>query len=162
MSNCTPSLAGNLQNEGLNAGFRGQGLVPGALGSILHHQRVNEMEIRLCPFCNKAFYSDREKEFITCPHCDYRFLDRRAADRVKKDSECIFRTNARRRQAKLKDYSETGIRMRYKGRPIKPDTVIGVEIDELNITGSAKAVWSRKEPGKASSSGLMFNRSRKK
>lgn len=120
------------------------------------------MEFRLCPFCSKAFYADHEKEYITCPHCDYRFLDRRAADRVEKDIGCTFKTTSKRRPARLKDYSETGIRMQYKGRPLKADTIIGVEIDELNMTGPAKAVWSKKESDKVSSSGLMFKGSRKK
>ncbi len=99
------------------------------------------MGIRVCPWCTKAFYTQRDVGYTICPHCEHILHDERKEARVKKSIDFTFRVKGVNRPAKTVDYSKDGIRIVYKGEILPVDTVIKIKINELNINRKAKVVW---------------------
>jgi hypothetical protein len=99
------------------------------------------MGIRVCPLCNKAFYTQRNEGYTVCPHCEYTLYDKRREVRVNKSIDFTFRVKGVKRPAKTVDYSKDGIRIVYKGETLPVDTVVKININELTINRKAKVVW---------------------
>lgn len=114
------------------------------------------MEIRVCPKCNKAFYAAKDAESLTCTHCGHILYDRRQRARVEK--RLLFRLSVKGESlpAKLMDYSDTGLRVEYDGRMLMEDTILEVDIGELNIHTAAKTVWTKRVSESVYASGMKF------
>lgn len=102
------------------------------------------MELRVCPECNKAFYSLHDSEVVACPHCGFILHDRRRTKRVTKEIDCCFSVEGELVRAKLQDYSKDGLRVVYSGHALGVDTVFDVEVEDLDVHRPAKAVWAKK------------------
>lgn len=114
------------------------------------------MELRVCPECNKALYSLHDSDVVACPHCGFVLHDRRGALRIKKEINFTISLEGEDVPVKLVDYSAGGLKIVCKGRHIKTDTFLDVDIDALGIHKTAKAVWTKKAPGSSSSVGLKL------
>jgi Zn-finger nucleic acid-binding protein len=112
--------------------------------------------IRVCPKCQKVFFELKDEEFQYCPHCGFYLMDRRDRTRIKKEVEFEITLRGAKIKARLKDYSAFGIKMEANGRVLKVNTILDIDIDELKIHRTAKAVWTEKIGGKRSLSGLKF------
>ncbi len=104
---------------------------------------AEKMDIRVCPECGKAFYAAPSAAPLSCAFCACFFEDTRRARRIRKEADLTFRFKDRSYQARLKDYSEGGLRMLYAGKMLRAGSVVHVEIDRENISELAVAVWSR-------------------
>ncbi|MBE9528310.1 MAG: hypothetical protein IME99_03625 [Proteobacteria bacterium] len=102
------------------------------------------MEIRICPECNKAFYALKETDTLVCHYCGFVIFDQRGKQRLVANFDFNFTLHGHKVRAKLKDYSETGARIVYKGRLLTEDTVLNLVIDELGIEATAKTMWSKR------------------
>jgi len=111
--------------------------------------------LRICPQCHKAFYKANDKASIRCNHCGYVLLERRGAQRIKKELVFYLCSGKKEIPARLKDYSEGGLRATYPGSVIHTK-VIKVNIDELNIHRRAQAVWTKRVSRSVYSIGLRF------
>ncbi|HXI09382.1 MAG TPA: PilZ domain-containing protein [Thermodesulfobacteriota bacterium] len=114
------------------------------------------MELRVCPECNKAFYARRAGEVVACPHCGFVLYDRRRKKRVLRELAFYFSMEGRVVQATLRDYSKDGLRIAYEGDALRPDAVIDISIDELDIHRHAQPVWSKKMSKSTVSAGLKL------
>jgi len=123
-------------------------------GTILRKNKP--MEIRVCPECNKAFYSLRESDVVACSHCGFIMHDRRGALRTKKEVDCTIGLEGESIRVKLVDYSVNGIKIVCRGCYIKADTFLDVDIKALGIHKMAKAVWSKMVTSSSSSVGLKL------
>lgn len=110
--------------------------------------------IRVCPECEKAFYAAVSTVPLSCALCACFFEDKRRSRRTRKEAGLTFWFMERSRAARLKDYSENGLRMLYAGKMLKAGSVVEVELGAENIRECAVAVWSRKLSPAISSSGL--------
>jgi len=114
------------------------------------------MEIRVCPECDRAFYSLRSSDVVACSHCGFVLFDRRGAKRVHKEFDCRFLLAGQVVRAKLQDYSADGLRMVYTGQALEANTVLDVEVDGLDVHRPAKTVWSMKISKDSASAGLRL------
>jgi len=55
------------------------------------------------------------------------------------------------------DVSKRGLRIRYMGSPVRPDSVVKVQIRCLKVSCGARVVWSRALSEKESASGLFLS-----
>ncbi len=114
------------------------------------------MEIRVCPDCDKAFYALRDAIHLVCHHCGYMLLDRRSKERTICNLDFTFTYGGKSIRAKLKDYSESGLRILYRGRSMQVDSVLDIRLDGLSIHSAAKAVWTSSVSRSLYSSGFQF------
>lgn len=114
------------------------------------------MELRVCPECDRVFYSLHDSDVVACPHCGFILHDRRRSKRVHKELDCRFLLEGHVVRARLQDYSTDGLRMVYNGQALKADTVIDVEIEGLDVHRPAKTVWSTKISKHSASAGLRL------
>jgi hypothetical protein len=114
------------------------------------------MEIRVCPDCDKAFYALRDAIHLVCHHCGYMLLDRRSKDRTICNLDFTFTYGGKSIKARLKDYSESGLRVLYRGRSLQVDSVLDIKLDGLGIHSAAKAVWTSSASRAVYSSGFKF------
>ncbi len=105
------------------------------------------IEHRVCPKCARAFYASSGVESLKCPHCKYVVLDGRPGKRIKTDLYLTFSFGGRSMPVQLVDYSEGGLRIAYKGKPLEINTLIDLDIEKLNIRGTAMAVWTKRVSG---------------
>lgn len=54
------------------------------------------------------------------------------------------------------DVSKRGLRIKYMGSPVRPDSVVKVQIRCLKVSGNARVVWSKALSEKESASGLFL------
>ncbi len=113
------------------------------------------MIIRVCPKCDKAFFSVLTSK-VRCSHCGFVLYDRREAQRVRGEATFGFKLHGIMLEAKLKDFSEGGLRAEYKGNEFDVNTCFDVDIKEFGIKGRIKTVWSRKLYGSLCESGFKF------
>ncbi len=111
---------------------------------------ASSVDHRVCPECNGAFYATSGARSLACPRCGYVVLDGRPAKRTKTDMPLTFSFGGKSMPVKLVDYSEGGLRIAYKGKALEVNTLIGLDIEKLNIRGTALAVWTRKISGAVS------------
>ena len=114
------------------------------------------MEIRICPECNKVFYALMDTESLVCYHCDFILFDCRGMSRHAADLNFTIKFLGHDVPAQLKDYSETGARIVYKGSLLSENTTLDLFIDELSIEAKAKTMWSKKIADNTYSYGLQF------
>ncbi len=114
------------------------------------------MEIRVCPDCDKAFYALCDAIHLVCHHCGYMLLDRRVKERTASNLDFTFTYGGKSIKARLKDYSESGLRVFYRGSALKVDSVLDIELDGLNIHSQARAVWTKNVSRSLCSSGFTF------
>jgi len=112
------------------------------------------MILRFCPDCNKAFYARMDGLHTTCLHCGYIILDRRDRKRVASEINLVCQIGRRNFMACLTDYSGCGLRISYKGKGIKRDTLLTLNIEELGLSCTARAVWTVNVAGQGVLSGL--------
>lgn len=122
----------------------------------MSHGRGREMEIRVCPKCDRAFYAPVDGERVLCMHCGYVLFDRRSTVREQRRIDVFFYLKGVRRSARLKDYSSTGAGVEYDGTAIEVDAVIDVDIKELGVHMHAITVWSKKVDDARCASGLKY------
>ena len=113
------------------------------------------METRICPKCNKVFYSARVGGLSSCPHCRYKLFNGRCEERTRTILESAFAFGRMKRAATMIDYSRNGARIIYQGESLPVNTIIELQVDELKIQRSAKVVWTKNEKLK-SATGLRF------
>jgi len=114
------------------------------------------MELRVCPECDRAFYSLHDSDMVTCTHCGFIVYDRRGALRTKKEVDCTIALEGENIPAKLIDYSVNGIKIVCRGHDIKADTFLDVDIKALGIHKMAKSVWSKRVTRSSSSVGIKL------
>ena len=124
------------------------------------------MALRVCPKCEKAFYFFTEEKISSCPHCGFRVLknkdrwtdirNQRTQERLETNIDFNFSFGDVVKTAKVTDYSESGARIVYKGTPLPVDSILALDIDELNIKSTANAVWTNKLSITMNSTGLRF------
>jgi len=114
------------------------------------------MELRVCPECEKAFYSPPDGDFLSCPHCGFVLFDRRGGQRVRREAESVLSIRGRKLRATLKDYSTGGARVEYSGPDLERDTVIELYVDDLDIHARAVAVWTKKASGDVKYAGFRL------
>lgn len=114
------------------------------------------MEIRVCPDCDKAFYALRDAIHLVCHHCGYMLLDRRSNDRTASNLDFTFTYRGKSIKARLKDYSESGLRILYRGRALQVESVLDIKLNKLGIHSTAKAVWTGSVSRSLYSSGFRF------
>jgi DNA-directed RNA polymerase subunit RPC12/RpoP len=117
------------------------------------------MELRICPVCNKAFYSSSDRDGVLCTHCGYVLYEVRVGARVELNPRSLCFTlslSGEEVRASLKDYSPSGLRIIYSGKTMPVDTVCNVDIDELGIHAVARTVWSKKISSSSVSAGLRL------
>ncbi len=110
---------------------------------------------RICPGCGRVFYASASAASLSCPSCGYVMLDGRPARRIKTKLGLTFATAGGSIPVRLVDYSEGGLRIAYKGKGLEVNTLIDLDIEKLNIRGTAMAVWTKKISG-AVSTGFRF------
>lgn len=101
------------------------------------------METRVCPKCEKAFFSHEKSGLVRCSYCAFVLLDRRDNGRVYIDMDFSITLDKKNIRAKLKDYSRGGLRAVYIGDMLDVDREINVELAPLHIHRYAKTVWSK-------------------
>ncbi len=116
------------------------------------------MKIRICPECGKAFYALSDVDTLVCRYCGFVLFDRRVLSRTAASIDSKLKLSGHITRVRLKDYSRTGARIIFEGKHISDDTVLNLVIDELNIDGTAKTVWSKKVAKNTYSYGLHFFR----
>jgi DNA-directed RNA polymerase subunit RPC12/RpoP len=114
------------------------------------------MELRVCPECDRAFYSLHDGDVVACPHCGYILHDRRRSKRVHKEIVFTFSAGGRTVTAKLQDYSTNGMKIIYTGDALDLESLLDIDIEEINIHGTAKAVWDRRITKSTHSTGLKI------
>jgi DNA-directed RNA polymerase subunit RPC12/RpoP len=120
------------------------------------------MTLRVCPKCEKAFYIFTEEKLPTCPHCGFRAFKRteihgqRAHERLETNIDFNFSFGGVVKTAKVTDYSESGARIVYKGPQLPVDSTLDLNIEELSIKSTAKAIWTKKLSITMNSTGLRF------
>jgi ribosomal protein S27AE len=108
---------------------------------------TSTVDHRVCPGCNGAFYATTGAQSLSCPRCGYVVLDGRPAKRIKTEIPLTFYSGGRSTPVRLVDYSEGGLRIAYKGKALEVNSLIALDIEKLNIHGTAMAVWTRKISG---------------
>jgi len=105
---------------------------------------------RVCPGCNGAFYATSAAHSLSCPRCGYVILDGRPGQRTKTNIGLTFSFGEKSMPVRLVDYSEGGFRIAYNGKALEINTLIDLDIEKLNIHGTAMAVWTKKISGAVS------------
>ena len=113
------------------------------------------IEIRVCPECDKVFYFDSKEGSPPCPHCGH-FFNKRRKERVKTMVGFTFYFDGSVRSATIEDYSSDGAMITYIGETLPLDSIVDVNVDELNLRRPARAVWSKKIDRSVAATGLMF------
>lgn len=111
--------------------------------------------IKICPECARAFYAVGKQD-ATCTFCGHRFIDKRAGGRVRTNMSFLMKAPDELIPAEVEDYSKTGIRLAYRGKPLDIDSIVDLDISELAIKVKARAVWTRKSENDFSRTGFMF------
>ncbi len=113
--------------------------------------------LRVCPKCQKVYFELDGGEYHYCPHCGFTLSDRRDRQRIKKEVDFVITLkDGVKLKARLKDYSAFGIKLESRGKILKMNAVLDVDIDELNIHRTGKAVWIKKTSKEKAQSGLKF------
>lgn len=116
------------------------------------------MDLRVCPDCEKAFYAFRDSLHVACHYCGHVLIDRRVLDRTQTDVGFSFVYDGKRRRAKLKNFSETGVKIAYKGLSLRVGSVLTVKLSKLHIDSPAKMVWTKEVLPSHYSGGFKFIR----
>jgi len=114
------------------------------------------LSLRICPACNKAFYTADEEYCPPCPKCGYVLVEQREQDRVTQKSDFSITIKEEKRPAKTLDLSPNGARIAYEGGALPVDTVLDFNVDRLNINRTAMAVWTKQMGSGQSQSGLRL------
>lgn len=115
----------------------------------------NKVAIRICPNCKRAFYSLGGEDAV-CSFCGTPVTERRGGDRFASRVQFLLNMLDRPVPAKVEDYSESGIRLAYAGKPLGINSIIDLDISELALRVRARAVWSRALKGNLSYTGFTF------
>ncbi|MDH3972729.1 MAG: PilZ domain-containing protein [Deltaproteobacteria bacterium] len=115
------------------------------------------IELRICPQCNKVFYSNSKESSPPCVYCGYVLIER-CEERKEVSQDMTLTINGRKKGVTLKDYSPNGAMVVYVGSEIPVNTSFLFEIRELNIKKAAKIVWSKKINKSISATGIRFCR----
>lgn len=115
----------------------------------------NKVSIRICPNCKRAFYSLGGEDAV-CSFCGTPVTERRGGDRFASRVEFFLNMLDRPVPARVEDYSKSGIRVAYPGKPLGIDSIIDLDIHELALKVRARAVWSRALKGNISYTGFTF------
>lgn len=95
---------------------------------------------RVCPSCGKAFIWFVETP-LSCPYCGYLPRDKRGEGRTALERTFELKLGKKKFTANLLDYSASGVRLSCPER-IGMDTLVSIDITELGIHRSARAVWT--------------------
>lgn len=115
----------------------------------------NKVAIRVCPQCERAFYSLDEDD-AACTYCGTPVTERRGGGRVRTKVRFLCNMIDHLVPAKVEDYSRTGIKLAYTGQPIDINSIVELDISELALKVKARAVWSRTMKGNRSFTGFAF------
>lgn len=113
------------------------------------------MELRICPICEKVFYSEKDSSLVRCTYCDNIVFEARFVKRIPKELDFYMVVGTSRVKARLKDYSSDGLGIDLKNISLNKDSVIRVGIKDLNINRKARAVWT-KQSGPVMTCGLKM------
>lgn len=100
----------------------------------------NLTEPRVCPSCGKAFIWFT-KNPLSCPYCGYLSHENRGEKRLASDKGFSLTVGGKSCPANLIDYSMSGVRLSCPER-MSMDSLVSIDIDELDIHRSARAVWT--------------------
>lgn len=100
------------------------------------------MEIKICPECNRVFYSFKSDDPLTFSHCRYNLLNKRFDKRIQTKLDSVFVCDREKKSATMLDYSINGAKIIYKGEPLPINKIIKLKVKELEINMSAKVVWT--------------------
>ena len=98
----------------------------------------------------------RDSDVVTCTHCGFIAFDRRGSLRTKKEVDCTIALEGENIPVKLIDYSVGGLKIACKGRDIKTETFLDIDIKVLGIHKMAKIVWAKRVTRSSSSIGLKL------
>jgi len=116
----------------------------------------HKIENRICPHCEKVFYTPVEDKRVVCIYCGYVLFDRRGAQRTEKEVNFTISVEGEKIPTRLKDYSADGLKIVCRGNAIKADTFLDIDIKALGIHKIAKAIWSKKVSRSLFSAGLKL------
>ncbi len=112
------------------------------------------MDFRLCPACSKVFMRAKDSAPIKCIYCGFLFEERRSDKRIRTELALELVTESGSMKAKLKDYSINGLRIFYTGLPMMTDSLLSINIEELNLHGPVRVIWTYKLSSHTAMSGL--------
>lgn len=115
----------------------------------------NKVAIRVCPKCERAFYA-LGAESATCTFCGAPVTERRGGDRLRTKVRFLLKMMDGLVPVNVEDYSESGIKLAYSGKPLDIDSIVDLDISALALKVKARAVWSRSEKGNISFTGFTF------
>jgi len=114
------------------------------------------MRLRLCPDCEKAFYSKTDGLHTVCHHCGYVVLDLRDRRRNSVELSLKCQKGFSNFMARLIDYSGVELRIAYRGESISRDTLFTLDIEDLGMHCIVRAIWTVSVEGVGMVSGLKI------
>lgn len=93
------------------------------------------------------------------PEFRERFENRRSEKRFKWEEDCRITDNGSRKDiamATTVDISKNGLRLRYLGAPIEPESIIDIDIKHLKVRSRGVIAWSAPEGTSEAVSGLRL------
>lgn len=115
----------------------------------------NKVAIRVCPKCERAFFS-LDAEDAACTFCGAQVTERRGGERLRTKVQFLMKMMDNLVPANVEDYSGSGIKLAYTGKPLDINTIVDLDITALALKVKARAVWSRSEKGNVSFTGFTF------
>jgi len=126
---------------------------------ILKFRIRNNMDIRICPDCNKVFYVTDEVSFPVCNYCGHALPEKRWQERIPAEIDFVFHFRNENCSATLMDFSKGGARIAYayEKKHLLVGNIIDINVEKIDIHAGAMAVWTKKqESGTKVETGLKF------
>ncbi|VAX21824.1 hypothetical protein MNBD_NITROSPINAE01-249 [hydrothermal vent metagenome] len=117
---------------------------------------MDAIKLNLCPECNRAFFAIQAEFRPPCNHCGYSLIDHRLEPRINIDIG--FTVNAKNEMiySILRDYSDSGARIAYEGKPLPVNSTMDINLEEPGIHRQGRAVWSKAINGSISQTGFKL------
>ncbi|MBI5588410.1 MAG: response regulator [Deltaproteobacteria bacterium] len=99
------------------------------------------------------------QERDSAPGFRERFENRRQEKRFKWEEDCLLTQNGETNNIPLAstvDISRNGVKIRYLGAPIKPESLLEVDVRHIKVKGPAAVAWSTPVDDMEAISGLRF------
>ena len=109
----------------------------------------DDMDIRICPNCDKVFYVTTEigfpGDFPVCYYCGHTLPDKRRQERIPAKIDFAFHFRNENCSATLMDFSKGGARIAYayESKNLLVGNIIDINVDKVDIHTNAMAVWTK-------------------